>query len=515
MKRLLSVALCACLFLLLLPLVSPPALMINDVSVSADQAAAYVGDTLTWSAYGMDGAGNYKYQFEIDWNNWPVLLDAPDNWRLAPTASWEAAKPGIYKAAVLVYDLGWDDYAQADSSETMVTLRPATVIYAESIGPDSLLVAWETIPGVSGYELFRSTNQTGPYASLGYFNDNRHTDTALTQDIQYWYKVQAYNEINGEKRVSSEISGAVSAVPMAIPPMPEVKTLSGSSISISWDDLPGAAGYELWRSTSLNGAYTNIHSSHTVNYLDTGLAAGTSYYYKVLVYKKIGNAIYDGPFSIAVLGVPMDVPLDAPVITSLFWHTQANSNNDVFLTVDLSWTPVSGVVGYEAFSRVGDAGDYYQDTETSENDVTNAFFLPTEPTRYWFKVRGYTSFQYPQTGEFAYLVGPFGPEAYIDVPALTVESPMTISPYFTVKIPTLITPAPDPAILHRVTQPLVILTQTPTPRLVTRRPATPSPTVQRQIVVIPVITPTPSPSVQQLLPIEPILPLGPIRKINP
>ncbi len=535
MKRILSVTLCACLLLALLPIMLPPALMINNVSVSADHTAAFVGDILTWTAYDMDGAGNYQYHFEIDWNNWPVLLDDWDNWRLMPSASWQAAEPGTYKASVMVYDLGWDDYAEAASADTIVTLRSASVIYAESVGPNSLLVAWEIIPGVSGYELLRSTSQAGPYTSLGYFNDNRHTDTTVTKDVLYWYKVQSYNEVNGIKCVSSELSGAASAMPMAIPPKPEVKTLSNSSLSIVWDEMPGAAGYELWQGTSLNGAFTNIHSGHVVNYVDTGLITGTVYYYKVLAYKKINNAIYDGPFSLPVMGVPMDVALDAPVITSLTWHTQPDLANNLHLMVDLVWTPVSGVVGYEAFSRVGDAGEYYQDTETSENDVTNGFFLPTEPTRYWFKVRGYTGQLIPEVGENAYLVGPFSPEAYIDIPALTADTGITISPYFTAKIPALITPTPkpmstirrttlklvtptpEPTILQRVTLQLITPSPEPTLRLVTRKPATPAPTVWRQIIELPVITPTPAPTVQQIIPLDPVIviPLAPIRRVNP
>lgn len=510
MKRILSAMLCACLLLALLPMVLPPALMINNVSLSADHTGAFVGDILTWTAYDMDGAGNYKYYFEVDWNNWPVLLDDPDNWRLVPTASWQANEPGTYKATVMVYDTGWDDYAQAASADTIVILRPATYIYAESIGPNSLLVAWEPIPGVSGYELFRGTSQAGPFTSLGYFSDNRHTDTTVSKDVLYWYKVRAYNEVNGVKCVSSELSDAASAMPMAIPPMPEVKTLSNTSLSIVWDVMPGATGYELWQSNTLNGPYTHMYSSHTVNYVDTGLTTGAVYYYKVLAYKKIGSTIYDGPFSLVSMGVPMDIPLDTPVITSLSWHTQPDLANNLHLTIDLAWTPVSGAVGYEAFSRVGDTGDYYQDTETSENDVSSGQYLPAQPTRYWYKVRAYTGQFIPEAGQNAYLVGPFSPEAYVDVPALTADPGQTLFPYITAQIPTLITPTPKPMstirrtnliivtptpalpILDRVTLRLITPSPEPTPRrLVTRKPVTPVPTFMLPIIVLPLITPAP------------------------
>lgn len=150
-------------------------------------------------------------------------------------------------------------------------------------------------------------------------------------------KVRSFNEVIGAKCISSELSGAASAMPMAIPPMPEAKNLSDSSLLVAWDVMPGATGYELWRGNSPNGVFTNMYSGHTVNYVDTDLTTGTVYYYKVLAYKKISNSIYDGPFSLAVMGVPMDVPLAAPAITSLSWRTQTDRANKLRLHIDLAW----------------------------------------------------------------------------------------------------------------------------------------------------------------------------------
>ena len=520
MKKLLIALMCACLLLALLPMAVPPALMINEVSISASHTAAYVGDTLTWTAYGMDGAGDYQYHFEIVRDK-PVFIDDWDNWRLVPNISWQTTKPGTYYASVMVYDTGWDDYAENKSSNTVVSLHPAPEIFVESLSQDSLLIAWEPVPGAAGYKLARGLSQAGPFTSIGYMFDSRYTDTSLKEGTLYWYKVLAYVEANGDKYTSSELSGAASGIPMAAPWPPEVKILSGSSLSIAWYTPSSVSGYELWRATAINGVYTNMFSSKTATIcIDTGLSTGTMYWYKVLAYKKVNGAIYDGPFSDPAAGMPMDVALDAPNITAVSWHTAPDNSNTLFLAIDLAWTPVDNAIGYEVFARVGNAGDYQQWTETSQSNVLAGFYLPTQPTRYWLKVRAYNSITDPQTNEPLYLTGPFSPEAYIDVPALATPQAGIQTPLLSLApMKPLVTPGTPVPTLRRMTMQIVTPSPSPTLRLVTRHlvTAAPAPTAQRLIPLVPRITlaPTPEPITQMIIPLEPVIPLAPIRRIAP
>ncbi len=202
MKRALFALLCA---YLLLALAAPPAGMITEVSVSASHTAAYVGETITWAAYDMDGSGDYQYHFEIDCDNWPVFIDDWDNWRLEPSVSWVAAKPGTYKASVMVYDLGWDDYSENTSTDTIVSLRPATAITSLSwrTGPDGnnqlqLLIdlAWTPIEGAVGYEIFARVGDVGRYKQWTETIESSVAARFLlpAAPTRYWFKVRAYGE---------------------------------------------------------------------------------------------------------------------------------------------------------------------------------------------------------------------------------------------------------------------------------------------------------------------------------
>ena len=69
-----------------------------------------------------------------------------------------------------------------------------------------------------------------------------------------------------------------------VPPAPTnlTATASNTQVTLSWTASAGATGYNVKRSTTNGGGYTNIAANVTLtNYTDTGLASGTKYYYVV------------------------------------------------------------------------------------------------------------------------------------------------------------------------------------------------------------------------------------------
>lgn len=80
----------------------------------------------------------------------------------------------------------------------------------------------------------------------------------------------------------------------------KAKKRSTTYITLKWAKNTTATGYQIWRSTSLNGTYKKIKQiskNSTVTYKNTGLTKGQCYYYKVRSYKKSGSKIYYSPYS--------------------------------------------------------------------------------------------------------------------------------------------------------------------------------------------------------------------------
>ncbi len=67
----------------------------------------------------------------------------------------------------------------------------------------SIKVSWKKISGAKGYEVYRATSKSGPYSKRTTTSNLSYTNTKLTKNKNYYYKVKAYKVVNGKKVYSS------------------------------------------------------------------------------------------------------------------------------------------------------------------------------------------------------------------------------------------------------------------------------------------------------------------------
>jgi hypothetical protein len=122
--------------------------------------------------------------------------------------------------------------------------------------------------------------------------------------VTYYYKVRAYRKVSGTK-VYSDYSPVTSAM-LILADVTGVKAVrsSATKIKITWRSVSGKNGYEVWRSTSADGEYTLVKTTTSRSYTNTGLTAGTTYYYKVRAYVTVGGVKYYSGYSAVVSATP-------------------------------------------------------------------------------------------------------------------------------------------------------------------------------------------------------------------
>ncbi len=81
-------------------------------------------------------------------------------------------------------------------------------------------------------------------------------------------------------------------------------TEGSGGLTLSWPAVEGATHYQIYRSTASNSGFTKVQtvSASQLSYADTGLAAGTTYYYKVRAYSNAGYLPAYSGFSPSVSG---------------------------------------------------------------------------------------------------------------------------------------------------------------------------------------------------------------------
>ncbi|MEI2356295.1 InlB B-repeat-containing protein, partial [Mesobacillus zeae] len=166
---------------------------------------------------------------------------------------------------------------------------------ATSVSYNSIKISWIGVSGANGYEVDRATSSTGTYSYVGTTSSTSYTNTGLTTNKTYYYKVRTYRLV-GSSKVYGNYSGVVSAKPVpSIPANLKAARYSSSSIKLTWSKVSGATGYQVYRATSKTGTYSYVKGTTSSSYINTGLTKKKTYYYKIRAYRTVGKTkVYSG-----------------------------------------------------------------------------------------------------------------------------------------------------------------------------------------------------------------------------
>jgi uncharacterized delta-60 repeat protein len=132
-----------------------------------------------------------------------------------------------------------------------------------------------------------------PYYYYGYlfYSDT----TGVVTNASYWYRLRAYNW------VSDSAYSVTASVRIAAPSAPANLTgysYSSDSVSLSWDANDAPVGYKIER---YSNGWTQIGTTlppYNNSFWDTGLAANTTYLYRVRAFNWVGDSPYSRIFGV-------------------------------------------------------------------------------------------------------------------------------------------------------------------------------------------------------------------------
>ena len=172
-----------------------------------------------------------------------------------------------------------------------------SVLIATAAGSDQIDLVWtDNATDESGFKIERSLDNLNfsPLATRG-ADVTSYSDGGLTANTTYWYRVSAWNA-SGDSAWSNTDSATTDAPPpLPLAPSALTAVSSGSSsIDLSWVDNAGnEQGFEIERSTD-NVIFESAGNTGTdiTAFTDTGLAAGTTYWYRAYAYNASGNSAF-------------------------------------------------------------------------------------------------------------------------------------------------------------------------------------------------------------------------------
>ena len=324
---------------------------------------------LTWAA--VDGAAKYEIYRSTQQSTGYSLLGTTTSTSYVNTGA--AVGTTYYYKVRAVNSAGTSAYSNIVSGRAKAAIPAAPrVTIGNSSASGKPQLTWAAVDGAAKYEIYRSTQQSTGFTLLGTTTSTSYVNTGAAVGKTYYYKVRALNVDGAAGAYSSTVSGAAKAVAPAAPTVTMTYSDSGKP-KLTWSAVSGAASYRVYRSESRGTGYSLLGTTTSTSYVNTGAAAGKTYYYRVKAVNSAGTSAYSNIVSgRAKAAIPA-----APRVTI--------GNSSASGKPQLTWAAVDGAAKYEIYrSTQQSTGFTLLGTTTSTSYVNTGAAVGKT---YYYKVR--------------------------------------------------------------------------------------------------------------------------------
>ncbi len=158
-------------------------------------------------------------------------------------------------------------------------------VTAIPVSQTQIAITWNAVLNATAYAVYRSTTPDGTYQYIGTTEDPLYNDTGLTPNTTYYYRVAAL--ISGTEGSPSAYAAATTFPDIPFFPAPanvQARALTCTEIFLSWEAVPNAEGYHVYRSETASGPYQLVDITAATVCHDAGLSPDTTCYYFLQAY---------------------------------------------------------------------------------------------------------------------------------------------------------------------------------------------------------------------------------------
>gem|GEM_PF-1586783 len=199
------------------------------------------------------------------------------------------------------------------------------------------------------------------------------TDTGLATNTGYCYRIYAFSGSLNSRTIEQCATTTLPA-PILAPPVVD----STTQISLSWSQIAGNSGYRIERKTGSGGSWAElaVKGSDVTSHTDSGLSAGTTYYYRVSSISPSGYSLPSNEQSAPT----------RPVAPTLNTPTSITNTQ-----MALGWNSVTGATGYTLQFKIW--GGSYADAPGCVNVAATSCTATglAAPNSYSFRVKAVNS----------------------------------------------------------------------------------------------------------------------------
>lgn len=155
-------------------------------------------------------------------------------------------------------------------------------------------LTWQKTANAKGYEIYGYNSGKKTFGKIATVDGNT---LKYEKKIGYGrdgrFKIRAYNTDSNGNKVYGPYSNIVTVQTAAqTPKISSVKASGSKALTVAWNKVSAADGYQVYRYIQKDGNYTlvkTINSGSTTSLKNTGLVNGKIYYYKIKSFRVLDN----------------------------------------------------------------------------------------------------------------------------------------------------------------------------------------------------------------------------------
>ena len=225
------------------------------------------------------------------------------------------------------------------------TIQPVKVknLQIVSATREMIELKWDEAIGAESYSLFKSADGGQTFSLISDCDALGYQDMEIQPNAIYQYYVRAIMSTENQTLLGTPSDSVKQYTPLAVPTISAVKNAAYNTLRVEWPAVPGATGYQVYRSATKDGEYallSDITDGSVTSYSDASCECGKTYYYYIKACQTIEEVKTYGDASAVASGrtTPNRVGL-------------SGSSGDGNTKVTLSWKKVSGAQGYEVYKN--------------------------------------------------------------------------------------------------------------------------------------------------------------------
>ncbi len=189
-----------------------------------------------------------------------------------------------------------NDYGESAFTKTGYTITrvPATVVTSVVPMADRIVVTFDKVDGVDGYNIYRKTaSSEWEKAGVASVNSENFEDMKALSGMEYYYCAVPFIGNSESQKISTIESVYYLKVPQ------NVKAINTKdAIKVTWDVVGGAAEYYVYRKTNTTEnleLVASIRAGNELEYIDTFVEVDEIYQYVVQAISVKGTSFYSEP----------------------------------------------------------------------------------------------------------------------------------------------------------------------------------------------------------------------------